>query len=82
MVIRLDQKGFAISAGSACSAKSDEYSHVIFNIVKNKNNFQKFSKKIARETIRITIDINTKEEDLKRFVLELKKIYYKFKNIN
>ncbi|MEI6352414.1 MAG: cysteine desulfurase family protein [Candidatus Nomurabacteria bacterium] len=78
MVIRLDQKGFAVSAGSACSAKSDEFSHVIFNISKNKFKKEE-SKKIARETIRISIDDSVEEKDLERFVKVLKEIYYKFK---
>lgn len=78
MVIRLDQKGFAISAGSACSAKSDDYSHVIYNLYKNKIKKSE-AEKIARESIRITINNDTKEEDLKRFVKVLKEIYYKFK---
>ncbi len=79
MVIRLDTKGYSVSAGSACSAKSDEYSHVIYALYKN--DFKKNEAvKIAKETIRITVDNNTKEEDLKRFVKELKEIYFKFKN--
>ncbi|MDQ1281821.1 MAG: Cysteine desulfurase [Patescibacteria group bacterium] len=78
MVLRLDEKGFAVSAGSACSAKSDEYSHVIFNISKNKNNKSK-SQKVARETIRISIDESIKEVDLERFAKVLKEIYFKFK---
>lgn len=78
MVLRLDEKGFAVSAGSACSAKSDEYSHVIFNI--SKNNFNKAkSQKVARETIRISIDESIKEKDLERFAKVLKEIYFKFK---
>ena len=78
IVIRLDKKGFAVSAGSACSAKTDEYSHVIFNILKNK--IKKIeAEKVARETIRITIDKNTKEKDLKDFAKSLKEIYFKFK---
>lgn len=78
MVLRLDKRGFSVSAGSACSAKSDEYSHVIYNIYKNKLK-KKEAEKAAKETIRITIDKDTKEEDLKRFVKVLKEIYYKFK---
>jgi len=71
-VIRLSEKGFAISAGSACSTKENNYSHVIFAILKDK--------KIAKETIRVSIDNNTKEKDLERFSKVLKEIYYKFKN--
>ena len=78
MVLRLNEKGFSVSAGSACSAKSDEYSHVIFNICKNK--FKKnIAEKIARETIRISIDESVEEKDLERFAKVLKEIYYKFK---
>ncbi len=78
MVLRLNDKGFAVSAGSACSAKSDEYSHVIFNICKNKMN-KNLSQKVARETIRISIDDSIKEESLERFAKVLKEIYFKFK---
>lgn len=78
MVLRLDARGFSVSAGSACSAKSDEYSHVIYNLYKNSTNKDK-AKKIARETIRISIDKDTKEKDLEKFAKVLKDIYYKFK---
>lgn len=78
MIIRLDKRGFAISAGSACSAKSDEYSHAIFALYKNKMKKNE-AEKIARESIRISIDKNTKEEDLNDFVRALKDIYYKFR---
>lgn len=78
MVIRLDTKGFAVSAGSACSAKSDEYSHVIFALYKNKIKKSE-AEKVARETIRISINSETKEEDLNNFVQILKEIYFKFK---
>lgn len=78
MVLRLDEKGFSVSAGSACSAKSDEYSHVIFNISKNKMNKAK-SQKVARETIRISIDDSVAEKDLERLGSVLKEIYFKFK---
>ncbi|MBP9766043.1 MAG: cysteine desulfurase [Candidatus Pacebacteria bacterium] len=78
LVLRLNEKGFAVSAGSACSAKSDEYSHVIFNICKNKMN-KALSQKVARETIRISIDESIKEVDLERFSKVLKEIYFKFK---
>ncbi|MEA4910550.1 Cysteine desulfurase IscS [bioreactor metagenome] len=77
MVLRLDNKGFSISAGSACSAKSDEYSHVIYALYKN--NKKVSAKKIAQETIRITLNSETKEKDLERFTKVLKEIYYKFK---
>lgn len=79
MVLRLDEKGFAISAGSACSAKSDEYSHVIYSLYKKKKKTEAIKK--AKETIRITLNSETKEEDLKRFVKVLKEIYYKFKRL-
>lgn len=78
MVLRIDKKGFAISAGSACSAKSDEYSHVIFSLYKDKMKKSE-AEKVARETIRISINEDTKEDDLKRFSKVLKEIYYKFK---
>lgn len=79
MVLRLDEKGFAVSAGSACSAKSDEYSHVIYSLYKKKKKTEAIKK--AKETIRITLNSETKEEDLKRFVKVLKEIYHKFKKL-
>lgn len=78
MVLRLDEKGFSVSAGSACSAKSDEYSHVIFNICKNTMK-KNLSQKVAKETIRISIGESTKEEDTERLANTLKEIYFKFK---
>lgn len=78
MVIRLDKNGFSLSAGSACSAKTNEYSHVVYALYKNKISNRR-AEKIARETIRITIDRDTKEEDLNRLVKVLKEIYYKYK---
>lgn len=78
MVLRLDNKGFSISAGSACSAKSDEYSHVVYAL--HKANKKVSAKKIARETIRITLNSETKEKDLERFIKVLKEIYFKYKN--
>lgn len=79
MVLRLDEKGFAISAGSACSAKNDDYSHVIFALHKDKKKKPE-AIKIAKETIRISINSETKEEDLKRFAKILKEIYFKYKS--
>ena len=78
MVLRLDKRGFSVSAGSACSAKSDEYSHVIFALYKNTMKKSE-AEKIARETIRISINEDTNEEDLKRFSKTLKEVYFKFK---
>lgn len=71
MVLRLDERDYAISSGSACSAKEEEYSETIFAISN--------SKKRGRETIRITINENTKEKDLKNFLKDLKEIYYQYK---
>ncbi len=78
MVIRLNNLGYAVSAGSACSAKDNSYSRVIFSLYKNKLKKLEAIKR-AKETIRITFDNSIKEKDLKSFAKDLKSIYYKFK---
>lgn len=77
MVLRLSQKGFVVSAGSACSAKDGEHSHTIYALYKNNKKMN--AKKIAKESIRITLDSETKEKDLEKFAKVLKEVYYKFK---
>lgn len=78
MVIRLDQAGFAISAGSACSARKNEYSRVIFSLFKNKMKKSEAIKR-AQETIRITFDNSIDEKEIESFIKTLKEIYFKFK---
>lgn len=78
MVIRLDNCGFALASGSACSAKSNSYSRVIFSLYKNQMPKSE-AIKIAQETIRITLDKSTQEKDLVRLAKVLKEIYFKYK---
>lgn len=78
MVLRLDREGFAVSAGSACSARENEYSRVIFALYKNQTK-EKIAKQKAQESIRITFDESISENELSDFAKILQDIYYKYK---
>ena len=56
LLILLDQKGIAVSSGSACSAKVVTPSHVILALGKNKED--------AANTLRITLGRETTQEDI------------------
>lgn len=60
LLIAFDQAGLAVSAGSACSARSLSASHVLTAIG--------LSEKEARESIRITLGRYTTEDEIKRIV--------------
>ena len=68
MVLRMNEKGFSISSGSACSAKIDDYSKTIYEIVKNniQDYFPDF--KIKNNNLK------NKNENLKENILDKKKI--------
>lgn len=65
LLIRLDLAGFAISAGSACSAGSLEPSHVLLAMGTPKNR--------AVASLRVTLGRWTTEDDIHAFACELKK---------
>jgi len=56
IVIMLDQKGIAVSTGSACSEKTQDASHVLLALG--------FSKKVALSSVRITLGKQTKLEEI------------------
>lgn len=68
LVIELDSKGIEVSERSACSADSDEGSHVI-NALRENNN----------DSVRITLGRDTKKSDLDYLVSSLEKILNKYK---
>lgn len=69
LVIELDAKGVAVSERSACSADSDEGSHVIRALRENNN-----------DSVRITLGRDTKKSDLDYLVSTLEKILNKYKS--
>ena len=60
LMMQLDQAGFEVAVGSACSASSDLPSHVLSAIG--------LSAREARSTIRISFGKTTKIKDLKKFM--------------
>lgn len=68
MLIRLDMAGFAVSAGSACSAGSLEPSHVLLAMGQ--------PTKKAASAIRVTIGRYTTAEDINSFIKALTEIIH------
>lgn len=66
LLIRLDMAGFAVSAGSACSAGSLEPSHVLTAIGQ--------SREQVATAVRVTLGRYTTAESIERFLAELKNI--------
>ena len=66
LLIRLDMAGFAVSAGSACSAGSLEPSHVLLAMGQTKAQ--------ASSALRVSIGRFTTQDDIQRFVRTLKDI--------
>lgn len=66
LLIRLDMAGFAVSAGSACSAGSLESSHVLTAMGQ--------TAKKAALAIRVTLGRFTTNDDISAFIAELKNI--------
>lgn len=70
LVIELDAKGIYVSTKSACSANSDEVSHVI-SALRDKN----------LDSLRFSFGRSTKEKDVFYTINTLKKILLKYKNV-
>lgn len=69
-VTYLDQKGICVSSGSACLESAITPSHVIYAMTQ--------SHEIASETLRISLGLNTKEEELNKLIsnlLDLRDVY-------
>jgi len=74
MVIALDQKGIAVSTGSACSSKSLEPSHVLMALG--------LSEEEAHTSLRVTLGRGTKEQDIIKILKELPSIVKKLREIS
>jgi len=74
LVIALDNEGFAVSTGSACSSKSLEPSHVLLALG--------LTPKEAHGSLRITLGRGTTKQDLKRFVKTLSKVVERLKKVS
>ena len=72
LLIRLDMAGFAVSAGSACSAGSLEPSHVLLAMGQTKAQ--------ASSALRVTLGRFTTQDDLQRFVQALTDIVQALRN--
>jgi len=67
LVFALDQKGIAVSAGSACSDKAQRPSPVIIALGKSENE--------AKSCVRISIGKYTKKEDIEKTIKIIKFVY-------
>lgn len=63
VMMELDEQGFQVAVGSACSASNEEPSHVL--------KAMGLTDKAAQASLRITLGRQTTEEELKRFVTVL-----------
>ncbi len=66
LMMALDEKGFMVAVGSACSASSEEPSHVLRAIG--------LTDEEARSSLRITMGRDTSEEDVRQFVKTLSEL--------
>jgi len=71
VVLLLDQKGIAVSAGSACSEKSQEPSHALLSMG--------YTNKEASCAVRITLGKHTKKEEVEKTVRVLEKVIEQLK---
>jgi cysteine desulfurase len=67
LIYELDEAGIMVAAGSACSASSDEPSHVL--------SAMGISDKLARASLRMTMGRDTNKKDIDLVVKALKRIY-------
>lgn len=63
LMMELDELGFMVATGSACSAKNGEASHALLAMGLNKE--------VAQSTIRVTLGRGTTQADIKAFVSAL-----------
>jgi cysteine desulfurase len=74
LLIRLNEKGIAVSTGSACSSKSLKPSQILTSIG--------LSDEQAHGSLRITLGKDNKEEDIDYVIKEIKKILNSLRKIN
>ncbi|MDH5377214.1 MAG: cysteine desulfurase [Gammaproteobacteria bacterium] len=63
MVLRLDQQGFGITSGSACSSKSGKPSNTLLKMGVEES--------LAATAIRVSVGKETKKQDIDEFIAEL-----------
>ena len=72
LLVALDQKGLAVSAGSACSARASKASYVLTALG--------LTEKQAKESIRITLGKDTTAEEIKKSAEIISILYKKLKS--
>ena len=72
LLVALDQKGVAVSAGSACSARASKASYVLTALG--------LTEKQAKESIRITLGKDTTAEEIKKSAEIISILYKKLKS--
>ena len=71
VLLELDRKGFAVSSGSACHSDAHEPSHVLLAM--------QVDPELALTAIRVSVGVNTKEQDADRFVAALDSILTQYR---
>jgi cysteine desulfurase len=71
LLLELDRKGFAVSSGSACHSDAHQPSHVLLAM--------QVEPELALTAIRVSVGINTTEQDADRFVAALNTILAQFR---
>lgn len=66
-LIHFDMENIAVSAGSACSSGKVEISHVLLAAG--------IDKEIASQTIRVSLGVNTKRNEIEKFINSWEKLY-------
>ena len=74
LVIELDAKGVAVSTGSACSSMSENDSHVVLALSKDK--------KRAESAIRFSFDRKTSKRDIDKIIKIIIPIIKKIRGLN
>lgn len=70
LMMELDERGFMVATGSACSASNDEPSHVLAAMG--------LSDEAASSSIRLTLGRSSTEADVAKFITELRTLITKF----
>ena len=74
LVVMLDQSGFAVSSGAACSNMKEEPSHVLLAMG--------VEKRIAQTAVRASLGAATKNDDINRFVAVTDEIIKRLRNLS
>jgi cysteine desulfurase len=74
LVTAMDQAGFAIASGSACSSDSTEPSHVLMAMG--------VASDLARGAVRVSLSINNTAEQIQTFLVKLEQVIGQFSNLS